>query len=142
MYTNFKKELFTLFMANSVKTSVTIDTSTKSIELPAKLTSERFLTLELSDRAIGSYNVYEDMLELTLRFSGVEETCWLPWNSIIKIESDYFIFAQSKELPIDEKPTMNIAEAGDIEKSPIEKDEDPWNITDTKYPHLKLLTVR
>ena len=142
MYTNFKKELFKLFMVNSVKTFITVDTSMKDIELPAALTSERFITLELSDRAVGKYNIYDEILELTLRFHGVEETCWIPWDSIVKIESDYFIFAQTKELPIDEKSTIHISEADKIKEISVEKDAGPWIVTDTKYPHLKLLTVR
>lgn len=133
MYTSFKKELFTLFMTNFVEVFITIDTSNPTLSCPEVLKIDKLVTLNVGERAISYYDVHDTMLELKIRISGMEQICYIPWNSIVNITTENFVFAQTKEIEsIDNKVTNQIK---------VEQ-EDTWITKETKYPHLKLYTKR
>lgn len=140
--TSMKKAIFEDFYSHLKTFYCLIATRVTDVSLPEELMREEFIKLAIGSGSAVGMIIDESGVSANLTFNRLPCNVFFPWESIVNIESDYFVFGQkfnplgeSQENKVQEQPINSAIP----EKAEIMGD-DNWVIKDTKYSHLNLLT--
>lgn len=144
---SMKKAIFEDFYSHLVNFEILVAMRINNVICPFDLMQNDFVKFAIGSGAAKDMKIDEEGVEANITFSRQPFTCFFPWESIINIESDYFVFGQkfnplgdtqANKSSADDQPTNSTI----TEKVEIMGGEDKYYLQDTKYPHLKLLTKK
>lgn len=144
--TSMKKAIFEDFYSHLVNFEILVVMRTDNIVCPEDLLQNEFVKFAIGSGAAKDMKIDEEGVEANITFSRQPFTCFFPWESIVTIESPFFVFGQKFTPAESNKGTQTQIQeptnSAITEKAEIMGEDDAYYLQDTKYSHLKLLTKK
>src|SRR3972149_6807168 len=139
---SLKKVIFECFYSHYKTFYVLVATRVDNVSLPDDLMQGDFIKLAIGSGSSVGMAIDDKGIAANLTFNRYPIDIFVPWESVVNIETDFFSFGQ-KFNPIEDKDeTISQIQESIIsakeEKSGDTGLDDAWITKDTKYSHLKL----
>lgn len=143
---SMKKAIFEDFYSHLVNFEILVAMRINNVICPFDLMQNDFVKFAIGSGAAKDMKIDEEGVEVNITFSRQPFTCFFPWESIVNIESPFFVFGQ-KFNPLEEVQENKAQSQQPInsvipEKEEMMGEDGDWILKDTKYSHLKLLTKK